>query len=976
MQKEKLYFKYNKGQERSEVVEKSDFEKSIFSEQYSQALRLIDSFLHNYQKDSCQILAFCGDRGEGKSSCLKTIHEILKNVTLRPTNSEEQDPTISDYLHSLEVKKIEDTKFEVLDIIDPAFFDKGHNVQELVVGQMYTEFRKLFRNKDQDRVQLNELLKKFESVKHCVTTLKKAEMGVISEYDELETLAYSMTLKKEIKDLISEYLKIEGKEGGKLVITVDDIDLNMEEAYRMCEQLRKYFSNEHTIIILAVKIDQLHQAVARALKQSSQPNEELTQSANIMAEKYLAKFLPAHARINMPNIFDISGRYLQIGDKTYDGHTIMDTILELIFQRTRYLFYNSMGVVSPLIPTNLRGFLQLLGLLNEMHDLDKYHNDKTNREFKRKLEENKHRFKNYFFIEWLRKLPQNKNLSNIFELINLADYTLFNKKVCAILSDVISSIEKRSFVNDEEDDEIFQPESATTTDNEPMVNVNRIIDQANFSYNVTIGDVFYIISMLEKLDLSLEQQNLLFFIKSLYSMRLYEAYDTVTEIQEDQYSDKEALHAGIYRFDSRLTDTNELQRLVGGSYFSFPAGGLLRISKDHNQAIDCCIIDTSSGINTLSEKAKKINPELWKAYFEGIELNGKKKEDFLAAIDEDDRTANTPEELQGKYLLKNIRAFRLMELFVLTVCQTITQKEMERIRPDKLQGNYRTNVIPAFLSQFKKTTKRYLMFDVLSPFSSLVNPKFSYWRWEDYIPGFYNTAIQSPWSLLRKMIGQAVYSRWGNDEYETYAMKESLTEEEQKKYLHILQSDAIIRNGEVLAAMYENINGFKTRNKDKSDFYNLPAFYADIASSNMSTYSVSSNGKNGYPISCSFLKAIEEVITDSRKDFDVETAIFATFNKVVSTKNKFEFIPTSSTSSKEGQIMRRLYTIIGDRTMNAEEIKIELSRRFPHYAKLSPKEKRTYINLKDGERKDLYGLLVYILSYEPRMAKWCKLLGI
>lgn len=976
MKKEKLYFKYNKGQERSEVVERENFTKSIFAEQYSQAIRLIDSALDNYQEGACQIIAFCGDRGEGKSSCLKTIHEILKKVN--PVNKEENDQEniVYDYLKSLEVTKVPESSFEVLDIIDPAFFDKGHNVQELVVGQMYTEFRKLYYDPKQDRVKLNEMLKEFEKVKHCVTTLKKAEIGVISEYDELETLAYSMTLKQDISNLIKEYLEIKGKKDGKLVITVDDIDLNMEEAYRMCEQIRKYFGNQYTIIILAVKIDQLHQAVARALQESSQPNTELSQSANVMAEKYLAKFLPAHIRINMPSIFDICGRYLQIGEKYYDGHTIMDTILELIFQRTRYLFYNSMGVVSPLIPTNLRSFLQLLGLISEMHNLDKYENNKTNKEFKRKLEENKHRFKNYFFIEWLRKLPQDENLTKVQELINLAEYTLFNKKVCGILNDVKSTIEKRSFRNDDEEDDIIQSELSSVSDTNPIENVNRIIDKANFSYNVTIGDVFYIINMLEKLDLTLEQQNLLFFIKSLYSMRLYEAYDTVTEIQQDQYSDRDALHAGIYRYDSRLTDTNELQRLVGGSYFSYPTGSLLRVSKLFNQSIDCCIIETSKGINELSDKAKKANQESWSTYFETIQLNGENKEEHLRFLIEHDQTgiALDPNG-KGVALMRNIRAFRLMELFALTVCQTITQKEMERARPDKLQGNYRTNVIPVFLSPFAKTNKRYMVFDVLSPFANLINPKFSYSRWEDYVPGFYETAIRSPWSLLRKMIGQAVKSRLGQEEFEKYEEKESLSEEEEKLYLHILQSDGIIRNGEVLAAMFENINGFKSQNKDKSGFSNISAFYSNISSSNMSTYSVSSDGKNGYPISFSFLKAIEETVEDSLRDYDIESIIYSTFNKVVASKNKSEFTPSYNTS-KEGLLIKRLIPILPDKPLSASEIRNELSKRFPAFAKLSSSDKRTYINLKDGEKKDIYGLLAYITSYTPRMKKWYDLLGI
>ena len=208
MGNDKLYFNYSKGQEKSEVVEREGFTTSIFSEQYSQALRLIDSALSNYQEGACQVIAFCGDRGEGKSSCLKTIHGILKKAGLHDESEcvtktgSDANLIVKNYLKELEIKDIQSSSFEVLDIIDPAFFDKGHNVQEMVVGQMYTRFRKEYSLQPDNRNALNKVLDRFEKVKRCVTTLKKNEIGEIDEYDELETLAFSMTLRADIEDLI------------------------------------------------------------------------------------------------------------------------------------------------------------------------------------------------------------------------------------------------------------------------------------------------------------------------------------------------------------------------------------------------------------------------------------------------------------------------------------------------------------------------------------------------------------------------------------------------------------------------------------------------------------------------------------------------------------------------------------------------------------------------------------------------------
>ena len=977
MGNDKLYFNYSKGQEKSEVVEREGFTTSIFSEQYSQALRLIDSALSNYQEGACQVIAFCGDRGEGKSSCLKTIHGILKKAGLHDESEcvtetgSDANLIVKNYLKELEIKDIQSSSFEVLDIIDPAFFDKGHNVQEMVVGQMYTRFRKEYSLQPDNRNALNKVLDRFEKVKRCVTTLKKNEIGEIDEYDELETLAFSMTLRADIEDLIVQYLSIIGKKDGKLLVTIDDIDLNMEEAYKMCEQIRKYFSNRHTIILLAVKEDQLHQAVSRALKKSSDPSDDLKASADIMAEKYLAKFIPVNARINMPSIFELTGRYLRIGQTEYDGHTIMDTILELVFQRTRYLFYNSMGVVSPLIPTNLRGFLQLLALLGEMHNLDAYEDDKENPQFKHKLEENKHQFKNYFFNEWRRKLGKEYQ-KDLQELIGLTEYTLFNKKACSILSQVTVSINERSY---EKDDDSEKSDIPYTIENDINANIKNILSSANFAYNVTIGDVFYIISMLEKVDLPINQQYLLFFIKSLYSMRLYEAYDTVTERNDDIYS-SQAAQAGIYRYDRSLTDTNELQRLVGGGYFSYAPGTILGFASEFHQFFDCFIIDTSKGVNQWVEDAKDIVSESVEEFIKKIDLQDETLEQYLEFNHVHDQLGDAQKYgEEGEILLKKFRAFNALEFIALSTCQWATQKEIERNRPDKLKGNYRKNVTPCFLTKYKKTPKKYLVFDILAPFANLVNPKFSYSRWDEYIPNFFNIALQNPLSLLRKMIGEVVLTRLGENDYKSYLEKIRLSTSDINYYLHLLQSDAIIRNGEVLAAMFENVASRRYENKVALSVEYLPQFYNEISPSYMSTYKKYIADKEGYRIQFSFLKGLGDTISAIIVHPELLSLLNSTFTKVVISKDKAN-ISNLNSGTIEERLFNELRKLMSNRQLSGAAIRDLLSKELSQFTTLSGTEKLSYVRTKKGETFDVFKLFKYVTASSARFKKWCTLFGI
>ena len=71
-----------KGDENGSVIETQHFDKSLFKEQYVQAMKLFNLVCENSdrtvdQNNISNIIAFCGDRGVGKTSCLKTFLNII-----------------------------------------------------------------------------------------------------------------------------------------------------------------------------------------------------------------------------------------------------------------------------------------------------------------------------------------------------------------------------------------------------------------------------------------------------------------------------------------------------------------------------------------------------------------------------------------------------------------------------------------------------------------------------------------------------------------------------------------------------------------------------------------------------------------------------------------------------------------------------------------------------------------------------------
>ena len=135
---------FKQGEENGIVIEREKFENSIFLNQYQQAINifqrlwtkqkgiLLSDNRSSYRIDNqfSNIIAFCGDRGEGKTSCMSSFATILTDDSVR---AQAQTTLL------LPDKMIACKQVEWLDTIDPSFFDTKHNVLELLLGRMYAK---------------------------------------------------------------------------------------------------------------------------------------------------------------------------------------------------------------------------------------------------------------------------------------------------------------------------------------------------------------------------------------------------------------------------------------------------------------------------------------------------------------------------------------------------------------------------------------------------------------------------------------------------------------------------------------------------------------------------------------------------------------------------------------------------------------------------------------------------------------------
>lgn len=805
---------FRMGEETGIVIEKTreQFEHSLFKAQYRQAFAIMNgiierTILSDIRKESDEnasnIIAFCGDRGEGKTSCLQSFVRLLTNEEIYNVGQKVLD--ISTVVNPKDNLAIE--------MLDPSFFDENHNIVELILGQLYEKViqdHKSAELADQVRVAgYHTMMGKFAEAQSCLSALAKKE-DMYDSMNELSALASSIHLRKAIKDLFKSYLEYYGGKK-KLIIGIDDIDLNMQEAYPMAEEIRKYLSNEHCIILIAVKTEQLLNAIRSAIRKKTGPvsilsNEKLTE----MAYKYLTKFIPENNRVLMPSPDDIADTLLEIYNKkgnkqSHTCNTVKETIVRMIFDKTRFLFYNGRST-SAIVPHNLRDMRQLIGLLAEMQDI----HDRKNNRLENVLTQNKLIFKNYFYHSWVNKLTaDDKNFAS--QLASYKDIISINKFVVTYLGQRINSGKNM------EVDILF----------------DKIVLKENRSHNISVGDVYYVMRQIETITTDQDIYLLLFFVRSYYSMRLYELYDEITTLEAMRNSflsdDKKSERVRIYKYDSLYDGTNVLQKFLNGSYFTYSPGSLVN---DRNEPKDSPNLHRD--IKTINgDKLARLIEKITQKFQSTSATNSgnNKRSDSLTAFQQ------------------NVQR---CEYFILCSTHQLTDAKAEKDR---------TAVDPPFIGKYDNIRKKYLAFDFLAIFYNVVNIRYAFERFGDIGVQLFECIINQEWTLTRRIFkATSIDVSWPkNDDYKTVI-----------ECYHQLLSDGCIRVSEVQQSIIEELTKNKLSNLHKekgSNTYKLRKAYQDIQDLEISLYPrYDETQEEIYKIPFNFLSPIIEFLEKEKED--------------------------------------------------------------------------------------------------------------
>lgn len=744
---------FQDGKENQPIIESQNMENSVFSNQYALAEKIFKALLTDDEaRKHNNIISFCGDRGTGKTSCMMSFKSKCER----------------DFNNCFFLKEI-----------DPSFFDDTHNIIELVVGNLYSVLSSEEKKDEYDDSKRDNLVRQFNKVMIYLKYLAKPEdkKHYYDGLQELEALSVGLSLQDSIQKLFSIFLEYVGKE--YLIIVIDDLDLNIQGAYIMSEHIRKYLTNDKCIIMLSVKVEQLIDAVQHYLENSQNVDGA---EGHEMAVKYVTKLIPVSSRVNMPLLEDYCDNELEYVYTNADGesctdefHSVKEAVTHSIFWKTGYLFYNSWGRNSLIIPSSLRSLRQLLHMLYRMSLRDNRHPAEH--------KQNQKQFKQYFFYTWTQQLSvEYRHIAH--KLISIESDLAFNKAVVANLMTLDVLKNSGQFKS--------------------------IVDPSNYAYNVSLGDVMRILEYLNQDESDMQLQLFVFFVRSLYSIKMYECYDFVTEdINDNHYPEPANIEqAGeIYSSDAMFERINKIQRLVNGRYFSFDVDEVLppkSIQGDENQSRDCKLINGDILITEIQNlgRNKKLIDDSYKEKFQMVEF-------FILTIS---RLANIKRKTDSWELKRN--AFE-----------------------------------PSYLMPFHSTVKN-LVFDVLSPFYNVLNLKNTYNRFDEYFRQdddvtIYDFAKQQNWSLLSKMITNNDRD-YGNE-------------------MHKFLSDAVLRNAEVLNALSERIRASRFGSYSSQNKLCIKEFYSKIRKSGMRTYPRSKDDAP-YQIQFMFLDTICNFLESCNQD--------------------------------------------------------------------------------------------------------------
>lgn len=320
--------------------------QNIINENEYMSLKAIGGKEEKRHQEFSNILTFIGKRGTGKTSAMLSFMESLKdyNRTRRFKNSQNMFFKF----------KQDNIEFSCLDCIDGSLLERGEDIFKIVLAQMYQKFLDLDKRHELSSIgeegeggyRNRELLEKFENLYKVICRLDSmSEENVLageSYMSSLRNLASSQKIKETFEQLVRNYLSnlryrsqnfsLEPDQHF-LIVTVDDLDLNIQNGFSMLERIHRYLMVPNVIVLLSLDYEQTlligRKNFYKVLPKVDSVLNEGMSSVQKVTIDYLEKVLPINYRVYMPEVIEFSSNEnQQLNSYGKQKKFLMCTLLE------------------------------------------------------------------------------------------------------------------------------------------------------------------------------------------------------------------------------------------------------------------------------------------------------------------------------------------------------------------------------------------------------------------------------------------------------------------------------------------------------------------------------------------------------------------------------------------------------------------------------------------------------------------------
>lgn len=339
------------------IEEGKQFEDSIFHEVYKEALKNVIEIVRHYEshKDSKyddfnNIIAFTGERGKGKSSSMISFRDALVNKECdnnRIFFDRQNDPE----------QYLKDKSFAEIEIIDPSLFRGGESLFEIILAKMFRKFQNRINETDCkiDQTNKRELIQHFQKTFQNLQIINSDRKDIFKKdsIEALSKLAISSNLKEDFDKLVDYYLEHFDKKNF-LIIAIDDFDVNIENAYKMLEDIRQFLIQPKVILLISCKLEQLSEALMIHYK-----NIKIENQVEDKAKRYIDKLVPFTRRIFLPDVQklgDIELKVLLDKKVIFDsyGRNFSNVVIKLVYEKLQLLQVKNILNKNFTIPTTIR----------------------------------------------------------------------------------------------------------------------------------------------------------------------------------------------------------------------------------------------------------------------------------------------------------------------------------------------------------------------------------------------------------------------------------------------------------------------------------------------------------------------------------------------------------------------------------------------------------------------------------------------